>query len=145
MKLVKRNDGLFPSIWNTVNDDDWFGFPDTFKSGTVAPAVNIKENDENFEISLAAPGKKKEDFKIDLHNDVLTISSEEKTNHEEEDSDGKYTRREFNYSSFKRSFTLPESVEDENISAAYNDGVLQITIPKKEELKPKLPKTIQIS
>lgn len=141
---MKRNEGLFPSLLNGFNDEDWFKFPDTFKYGTSAPATNIIENEDNFEVALAVPGMKKKDFNIDLNNNLLTISAEVKDENEEKSEDGKYTRREFNYSSFRRSFTLPDTVEANKIVATYNDGVLGITIPKKEEAKPKPPKRIAI-
>ena len=92
----------------------------------------MKELDSGFEIQVAAPGIKKEDFKINLERNVLTISSESKTENEEKDENGAFTRREFNYSSFSRSFTLPEMAEPEKIDAAYEDGILKIMVPKKE-------------
>lgn len=112
-------------------------------TNTTVPMVNVKEDDDMFTIEMAAPGMKKEDFKVDLHNNVLTISSEsEQENEQEED---KYTRREYAYHSFQRSFTLPPSADGEKIEAKYEDGVLKLSIPKKEEAKPKPPKTIDIS
>jgi HSP20 family protein len=143
MKLIKRNDGFMPSIWNSIYEDDWLNYPTRFRTESNTPAINIKENDESFEVALAAPGMKKEDFKIDVDNDLLTISAEETV--ENESKDEKYTRREFHYSSFKRSFTLPDAVDGENIAASYKDGVLEVTIPKKEEAKPKPPKKIEVS
>jgi len=145
MKLTKRNDGLFPNLLNTFYDDDWFKMPDTFKMGTSAPAVNILDHDEHFEVDLAVPGMRKEDFTIDLEKNILTISAENKFENEEKDEKENYTRREFNYSAFKRSFTLPDTVEGEKISATYNNGVLSITVPKKEEAKPKPPIAIEVS
>ncbi|MCW9037889.1 Hsp20/alpha crystallin family protein [Altibacter sp.] len=144
MKLMKRHENLFPNMWSPFNDDDWFRLPDTFKSGTSAPAVNILENEDDFKVEMAVPGMKKEDFNIDLENNLLTISAEEQSENETKGQDGSYTRREFNYSAFKRSFTLPDSVDGEKIAASYTDGVLNITIPKKEEAKPKPPKKIAI-
>ena len=95
------------------------------------PATNIKENDTNFQIEIAAPGLKKEDFNVDIEKGMLTISSEKKD--EKEEKDENYTRREYNYSSFSRSFRLPESVTEDDIDATYKDGVLKLIIPKKEE------------
>ena len=107
------------------------------------PAVNVLESEESFKIELAAPGLKKEDFKVNIHENTLTISTENKT--ETEEKVGKYTRKEFNYASFKRSFTLPKSVDGEKIVASYNDGILGIELPKKEEVKPKEPRLIEIA
>ncbi|PLK42580.1 MULTISPECIES: Hsp20/alpha crystallin family protein [Emticicia] len=109
------------------------------------PAVNVLENENLYKLELAAPGLKKEDFKINVHENVLTISVEQKSETEQTQNNGKYTRKEFNYSSFKRSFTLPKTVDSEKIAAAYNDGVLALELPKKEEAKPKEPRLIEIA
>lgn len=97
-----------------------------------SPSVNIEEHDTHFLMSLAAPGLEKSDFNINMENNYLTISAEKKTENEEK-SEGKFTRREFNYSSFKRSFQLDENIKQEGITATYENGVLSITLPKKEE------------
>jgi len=110
--------------------------------GSTIPSANIKETNENFQIELAVPGIKKEDIKIDLDQDVLTISSEQKEEKTEERDN--YTRREFNYSSFSRSFYLPEIADTDKISAEYKDGVLNILIPKKESAIKKPQKRIEI-
>jgi HSP20 family protein len=115
-----------------------------FKAGTSAPAVNIRDNEENFKVEMAVPGMKKEDFNIDLENNILTISAEDRAEEESKGENGNYTRREFRYSAFKRSFTLPEAADGDKIFAGYKDGVLEITIPKREEALPKPPKQIQI-
>lgn len=107
------------------------------------PAVNVLETENAFKIELAAPGLKKEDFKVNIHENSLTISTEKKE--ETEETAGKYTRKEFNFSSFKRTFTLPKSVDSEKIVATYNDGVLGLELPKKEEAKPKEPRLIEIA
>lgn len=109
------------------------------------PAVNVLESENEFKIELAAPGLKKEDFKINVHENTLTISAEQKTGSEENKDNGKYTRKEFNYSSFKRSFTLPKTVDGDKIVASYNEGVLGLSLPKKEEAKPKEPRAIEIA
>ncbi len=147
MTLIKRSDTLFPTLPSFFDDFftrdlfDWTKSMSAF--GSSVPAVNIKEDDNNFEVEVAVPGMKKDDFKVELDNDILTISSEKEDKHEEEDKN--YRRREFRYSSFKRTFTLPENLVDVNkINAKYIDGVLHITIPKKEEAKPKPVKTIKI-
>lgn len=107
------------------------------------PAVNIKENEDSFEILLAAPGLNKEDFSIEIDENILKISSEFKQN--EEIKDEKFSRREFNFSSFKRAFTLPETINEDKIEASYVNGILQLVLPKKEEALPKEKRSIQIS
>lgn len=99
------------------------------------PAVNIAENEVEFHIELAVPGLKKENFKINLEQDQLTISVESKTDHSELNEAKKYNRVEYNYSSFVRSFTLPESADPSKIEAEYRDGILYISVAKKEEAK----------
>ncbi|NJO68008.1 MAG: Hsp20/alpha crystallin family protein [Bacteroidetes bacterium] len=111
-------------------------------TGVNMPAVNIVEGKDDFRIDVAAPGLEKKDFKIDLTNNVLTISSERK--HENEEKKEKFMRREFSYTSFKRSFTLPETAMLDKISANHRDGILQITIPKREEARVKPPRQISI-
>jgi HSP20 family protein len=97
------------------------------------PAVNVIESKDEFSVSLAAPGMKKSDFNIDIQGNILTISAETEINKEEKEEN--YTRREFSYSSFSRSFTLPDEVNKEKIDATYTDGVLKLFLPKKEEAK----------
>jgi HSP20 family protein len=105
------------------------------------PAVNIAENEDNFNIEIAAPGLNKDDFKINLDHDVLTISSEKEAQNEKSD----FKRREFNYRSFKRSFSLPDIINSENISATYANGILSVQIPKREEAKVKPAREIAIA
>ena len=112
-------------------------------TGVNMPAVNIAEDKDAFKIDVAAPGLDKNDFKIDLDHNVLTITSEKKD--EKEEKDEKVMRREFSYSSFKRSFTLPDTAQLDKISANHKNGILQITIPKKEEAKVKPPQQIAIA
>ncbi len=106
------------------------------------PAVNITENKDDFLVSLAAPGLKKDDFKIDIDGNMLTISSEKEENKEEKDK--KYTRKEYSYSSFSRTFTIPEDVNRDKIEAKYEDGVLKLMLPRKEEAKKLLAKHIPV-
>ncbi|MCC5943527.1 MAG: Hsp20/alpha crystallin family protein [Bernardetiaceae bacterium] len=106
------------------------------------PRVNIAEDEDKFAIEVAAPGMQKDDFSIELDNEVLSISSEAKQ--ESETKDDRYTRKEFSYTSFKRSFTLPQSADGEKIEAKYEDGILYVHIPKREEAKPKQPKRINV-
>ena len=133
-KALTRSHESFPSIM-----EDFFKpwSPWLTKGGwekeMSVPAVNITENKENYKLALAAPGLKKDDFKIDLEGNMLTISSEKEESIESTES--RYTRKEYSYSSFTRSFTLPEEVNQEKIDAVYTDGVLNLTLPKKEEAK----------
>lgn len=128
--------------------DEFFGkdFLDNFlmpeKSGNI-PAVNVVENKNEFNIDVAAPGLEKDDFIIDLHNNLLSISCEKEDKHEEKEE--KFMRREFCYSSFRRSFSLPETADVDKISAVHKNGILHITIPKKEEAKEKPARQIKIS
>ena len=145
MDLAKRNNGnvqgLFPSLMDELFKD-WTGGSQMVNK--MVPPVNIKETDNAFTVSLMAPGFKKENFNLEVDNDLLTISSEVK-NEKTEQEEGKFTRREFSYSSFKRAFTLPETVNTDDINAAYEDGILTITLPKKEEALPKPKRLIDIS
>ncbi len=137
MSLVKFNNGkssnaLIPGI------DDIFEsfFNDSFLSDRMisrVPAVNICETDGEYHIELAAPGLKKEDFKIELDRNMLSISVEQKS--ENTENNKKYNKREFNYTSFVRSFALPDSADDAHIEAEYKNGVLNINVAKKEEAK----------
>jgi len=144
MTLV-RYQNQFPSFFDKFFNNDLEGWnrSNFSNTNTTLPSVNIKENTDTFEVEVAAPGFEKSDFNIELNNDILTISSEKEISNEEKE-DERITKQEFSYQSFTRSFTLPELVEDEKISAKYENGILSITIPKKEEAKPKPVKLIQI-
>lgn len=146
MNLVKRNEAnKQPSVFDDMFNTDWLGGTTNFnKIGTSIPAVNIQETDDHFMVAVAAPGKTKKDFNIELDNDVLTISSEEKKEKENSDKNQIYTRKEFSYSTFKRAFSLPETVNTEKISAAYNNGILEINLPKREEAKVQPKRMIEI-
>ena len=150
MTIVKRNgnpQNTFPALFNDFfnrNMFDW-GESNFSNTGTTIPAVNIRETNEAFEVEMAAPGMKKNDFKIELEGNLLNISSETSNQTEEKEGD-RYSRREFSYQSFQRSFTLAKDVLDaEKIKAKYEDGVLRLHIPKKDEVKQKPPRLIQIS
>ena len=139
LATVKRQNPYFPSLSDFfkdsyLNDSDW----------STSPAVNIAENKEGFRIEVAAPGLGKDDFKINVEKRVLEISSEKESTREEESEEDRYHRREFYYSSFKRTFTLPSYADVDNISANYKDGVLSVSIPKKEEAKEKPAREISI-
>ena len=146
MTLVKRNsDTLFPSLFDNFFSRDWMDWNNSNFSNTnsTLPAVNIRENDQEFTIEVAAPGMKKKDFNINLDNNQLWISSEIKN--ETESNEGNYSRKEFSYQSFSRSFQLPVNLIDgDKITAKYDEGILNIHLPKKEEAKPKPSKIISI-
>ena len=133
-RSLARNTEKMPSLFNDFFRpwDEWFEGGLTSRVLNV-PAVNITENKDEFMVSLAIPGMKKEDFNIDIEGNMLTISSEKEESKEEKDE--KQTRKEFNYSSFSRSFSLPDEVNMEKIDARYVDGVLKLSLPKKEEAK----------
>lgn len=142
---LARFSNQMPSLFDRFFENDLFDWSNRNYSSTntTLPAVNIKEDEDGFEVEMSAPGLDKKDFKIELNNSVLTISSEKKEENETKE-DSQFTRREFSYQSFCRSFTLPETVEDGKIVAKYENGILRLTIPKKEEAKPKPVKQIEI-
>jgi len=147
MTLMKR-DPFFPEFSRFFDDfftrdlsKTWFDFP-SFNNKHI-PAVNIKEREGEFEVEVAAPGLQKEDFKVALEDRMLVISAEKKL--ENEDSEKDYKRKEFYYSSFRRAFELPENVEEDKIKAKYENGLLVLNIPKKEEVEMHPVKTIDIS
>ncbi len=142
MLPIIRHRSTLPSIVNDFFGRDVFSDFMNDWTGISTPAVNIIEGKDDFRVDVAAPGLKKEDFKINLENNTLTISSEKEDSAEEKD--GQFMRREFSYSKFCRSFSLPNSVDTNHIKASHKDGVLQITIPKKEEAKIKPAREIAI-
>jgi len=141
---TKSNLPLF-STWI----DDFFNrdlptvFSQNFNSGLSMPRVNIRETADEYFVEMAVPGMKKSDFKIELDNHTLLISTEKQEENEEKGDN--YTRREFGYSSFRRSFNLPETIDDGKIKANYTDGILSVHLPKKEEAREKPPVSIKIS
>jgi HSP20 family protein len=148
MSTTRRNE-MFPNMSSLFDDllprELWnWGLSNNSVTNTTLPAVNIRETNENFEVEMAAPGMNKNDFKIELDGNTLTISSERKNDWQEREGE-RYTRREFSYESFKRTFQLPKDVVDiEKIQAKYENGVLNLVVPKKEEVKQK-PRMIEIS
>ena len=118
-------------------------FTSNFNTGITLPKVNIRETKDAYFVDMAVPGLKKNDFHIDIDNKVLSISAEIEENSEQQEEN--FTRREFGYSSFKRSFSLPETVKEDAIKAEYTDGVLSIHLPKKEEAIQKPARRIKIS
>ncbi|GAA4412523.1 Hsp20/alpha crystallin family protein [Nibrella viscosa] len=143
MNSLMRSNGNFPSLIENFFGRDMNEFFNTGSSMSNVPAVNVVEHNDGFRIEVAAPGLKKEDFKLQLNHNNLTISSYKETQNEENEHE-KYTRREFSYTSFQRTFMLPNSVDAESIKASYSDGVLTIEIPKREEAKVKPPRQIEI-
>ncbi len=144
MTLIKRSD--WPSLVNGSWLSDFFDNDRLFDSDWLRkqsmPAVNVNESDKGFEIEVAAPGLSKKDFNITVDNGVLTISSEKEEEKEQKEKD--YTRREFSYSSFSRSFTMPENVNEDNIKANYEDGILKLHVAKKQVGQSKVKKAIEV-
>lgn len=155
MTLAKRNNGLlnrFPAFFDDFFNRDLFDWnaSNFSNTNTTIPAINMKETDSHYEVELAAPGMNRKDFSIRLEDNVLTISSAKTTETEnsngEAKTQGRYISQEFSYQSFQRSFTLQKDVVDaDKIEARYEDGVLHLLIPKKEEAKQKAPRMIEIA
>lgn len=147
MKPIKtnKNENVLPSLLSDFFDNDrFFGnrwFEREFKQSL--PAVNIKETGSDYQIEFAAPGFNKSDFKVHVENQLLTVSAEKKEEKNEEN--GRFTRKEFAYNSFSRSFTLPESVNPDKIDAKYSEGILKLAVPKKEVSKALPKKEIKVA
>jgi len=141
--MLARINNRFPIFFEDLIGREFL--PDFYeaKSFKRLPAVNIVEGDDSFTIEVAAPGLEKKDFHVDLDNNCLTISSEKEQ--ESEETTEKYARKEFSYSTFRRSFTLPETVNSEEIQASHKDGILYVKIPKKDEAKVKPARQIAVS
>ena len=134
--LTKSGSTTLPSVFDDFLKpwNEWFTKGnDFFGRSLTIPSVNIAEDEKGYQVSLAAPGLKREDFKIDIDGNMITVSSEQEESKEEQEK--KFTRREYNYTSFSRSFTLPDDVNREKVEAKYADGVLHLSLPRKEELK----------
>jgi HSP20 family protein len=137
MTLVKLANGqknrvvnpFFSDVFDSILNDSFL----SDKLATRVPAVNIAETENEFHIELAAPGLKKEDFKISIDKNVLSVSADKKTENVEEGK--KFSKREYSYNSFTRSFTLPETADQAKIDAEYTDGILKLNVAKKEEAK----------
>uniref|UniRef100_UPI004049B383 Hsp20/alpha crystallin family protein n=1 Tax=Flavobacterium sp. TaxID=239 RepID=UPI004049B383 len=141
MKTIKKNYGFtFPALMDELLKPEFAGMQHL---GMKIPAVNIKKIENGYELELAAPGLKKEDFNLELNEDTLTIFVENKKNESEETTE--YTRREFQYGAFKRTFTLPETVNEDEIKASYENGVLHIQLPNKEATLSKSKRLIEIA
>jgi HSP20 family protein len=144
MSLVKSSNN-YPSIFDRFFDTNFYDWTsDNYSTtNTTVPSANIKESAEKFEIHIAAPSFAKNDFKIEVNNNVLTVCSEKEVKNETKEGE-RFTRKEFSYQSFCRSFSLPNTADTEKITANYENGILAIEIPKKEEAKPKPSKMIEI-
>ena len=144
MSLVRFSNQV-PSLFDRFFEGDLFDWSNRnfSNTNTTLPSVNIKENPDEFKVEVAAPGFDKGDFKLELNHDVLTISSEKQMENEIKD-DEHFSKREFSYQSFTRSFTLPNIADSERIDANYENGILRVSIPKKEESKPKPSRMIEI-
>lgn len=144
MSLIKFSN-QFPDLFDRFFENDLFDWSNRNYSSTntTLPSVNVKEDPNGFEVEMAAPGFEKTDFRVSLNKNLLTIASERKVENETKE-DQRFTRREFSYQSFSRSFTLPEVVQQDEITAKYENGILKVWIPKKEDAKPKPPKQIEI-
>ncbi len=154
MLIVKRNGSLLnqlPTMFDDFINRDIFNWNTSnfSNTNTTIPAINVKETADHYEVEVAAPGMSKKDFKVQLEGNVLTISSEKNVNNEQQESEKdntRYSLREFSYESFTRTFTLQKDVVDtDNIAARYEDGVLHLSIPKKETAKQQQPRMIEIS
>ena len=142
---LMRFSNQYPSLFDRFFDNDLFDWSrrNYSNTNTTLPSVNIKESNDDFEVEVAAPGFTKNDFKIELNHDLLTISSEKEIENETKE-DQRFSLREFSYQSFSRSFTLPNTADSDKIGARYENGILRISIPKREEARPKPARQIAI-
>ncbi|MBS1635766.1 MAG: Hsp20/alpha crystallin family protein [Bacteroidetes bacterium] len=137
----------FPSLFDDFLTRDIFhSMPARFQHAATVPAVNVKETENAYGFEMAVPGMDKKDFKIELNQDTLVISSKQEQQHEEKNEDGKIIRKEFSYQSFSRSFRLPEDLIDTSkIEASYKDGILHVSVPKKEKNQGESVREIQVN
>jgi HSP20 family protein len=147
-KAVEKHKSSWPALFDAGWMEKFFNAPldEFFNLGKVmnVPAVNVSETDKEFRLNIAAPGLEKKDFKVDAYDDMLTISAEHERE-EKEEKNGRFNRREYNYSSWSRSFTLPENCNYGKIDAEYKNGELKIVIPKMEVKEPKKVKSISVN
>ncbi|SOC81148.1 heat shock protein Hsp20 [Salinimicrobium sediminis] len=155
MSLIKSNKRRTPRLSNVFRNDPFFSdlmdrksmfenFFDTNGDFDISPAMNIKEKEKEFEVELAAPGLRKEDFNITLDEGILTVSAQKEESKDEE-KEG-FITKEFSYNSFSRSISIPESIDEEKeVTAKYEDGVLKLKLHKKENMEPKKARRINIS
>ncbi len=145
MTLIRTSNRVYPNVFNQLFNRELLDFSNLGISADDAtlPAVNILEDEHRILIEVAAPGLKKEDFQLQLDQNLLTVSSE--VADENKESGDHYSRREFRYRSFRRQFNIPvEIINGEGIQATYQDGILLLTLPKRDELKPKPARSIEI-
>ena len=144
--LLVRNSNQTPSLFDRFFDGEMFDWSNRnfSNTNTTLPSVNIKDNADAFTVEVAAPGFVKADFKIELNRNLLTISSDKKVENETKEGEV-FTKREFSYQSFTRSFTLPQIADGDKIEASYDNGILTVLIPKREEAKPKPARMIEIN
>ena len=140
--LARINKNYVPAYWDDFFNDRFFNQLSTSGNGNHTPAVNVIEDEKAYRIEMAVPGLSRKDFQLEVEDDVLTISTEKKENKKEQKAN--YLRREFNYQSFKRSFQLPETVDQDAIQANHDSGVLTVNLPKREEVVQKAPKQIEV-
>jgi HSP20 family protein len=140
--LARINRNFVPAYWDDFFNDRFFNHFNTSVPKPHVPAVNVIEDEKAYRIELAAPGVSRKDFHLELENDVLTISTENKET--KKDQQTNYLRREFSYQSFKRSFQLPETIDQEGIQANHESGILTVSLPKREEVVQKAPKQIEV-
>ena len=140
--LARINRNFVPAYWDDFFNDRFYRNLHTSTGQNLTPAVNVVEEDKAYKIEMAVPGVSRKDFHIEVEDDVLTISTEKKESKKDEQSN--YLRREFNYQSFKRSFQLPETVDQESIQASHESGILTVHLSKKEEVVQKAPKQIEV-
>ena len=140
--LARINRNYVPAYWDDFFNDRFYKQSNSAACQTQTPAVNVLEDEKAYTIEVAAPGIQKKDFHLELENDVLTISTEKKE--DKKNQENNYLRREFNFQSFKRSFELPESIDQEGIKASHEAGILRVNLPKREEIVQKVTKQIEV-
>jgi HSP20 family protein len=141
--LARVNRNYVPAYWDDFFNDRFFNQLKSTTCNGSNPAVNISEDDKGFTIEVAAPGIARKDFNIEIENEVLTISTEQKESKEEQKQN--FLRKEFNYHTFKRSFQLPDTIDQEHIEATHEAGILKLSLPKKEEEVQKAPRQIEVN
>jgi HSP20 family protein len=143
--MLARNRENLPAIFDDFFRpwNEWFDNDRLINRAITVPAVNISEEDKGYKVTMAVPGMKKDDFRVDVTGNIITISASKEE--EKEDSNKKYTRKEYNYSSFTRSFTMPEEVNKKAIDASYDNGVLTLNLPKTGESKSREGKSIKVN
>ncbi len=141
--LARINRNYVPAYWDDFFNDRFYKHFNTTASQTHSPAVNVIEDEKGYRIEVAVPGVSKKDFNLAVEDDVLTISTEKKES--KKDQQANFLRREFDYQSFKRSFQLPETIDQESIQASHEAGILKVNLPKREEVVQKAPKQIDVN